>query len=122
VEKFVEHLNNQSNTMEIEVDGSLPFLDVHVTKKPYGSMVHQVYKKKTHTEQYLHAKSHHHPTQKLGVLNTLNTKALRISNEDHLEEEKIHILEVFKNNGYNKHEGVKSFQNAIRGPRSKETY
>jgi hypothetical protein len=61
-------------------------------------------KKKNHTEKYLHAKAHHHPTQKLGVINTLNTKALKISNEDHFKEDKIHKLEFFKNNRYNKRE------------------
>jgi hypothetical protein len=64
IEKIVYHLNNYSEhikfTMDIEVDGSLPFLDVHVTKKPDGSLGNQVYRKKTHTEQYLHAMSHHH--------------------------------------------------------------
>lgn len=45
---------------------------------------------------------------------------LRILDEDHLEEEKSHILVFFKNNGYNKHDGVKDFQNASRGPRRKE--
>ena len=61
--------------MEIEVDGSLPYLDVHVTKKQDGSLAHQVYRKKIHIEQYLHVELHHHPTKKLPVLNTLATRA-----------------------------------------------
>jgi hypothetical protein len=50
LKKFVDHLNNYSEhikfTMEIEVDGSLPFLDVCVTKKHDGSLGHQVYRKR----------------------------------------------------------------------------
>lgn len=63
LELFFHHLNNQSDsiklTMEIEVDGSLPFLNVLISKKEYGSFSHQVFRKKTHTEQYLHTNSHH---------------------------------------------------------------
>ena len=58
------------------------------------------FEKKTHTEQYLHASSHHFPAQKLGVLSTLATRELRISDESHLEGEKTHLLNVFCNNGY----------------------
>jgi hypothetical protein len=82
--------------MEVEENGSLPFLVVLTMKKPNGSLAHKVFRTKTHTEQHLHANSHHHPTQKLGILKTLITRALRISNDEHLEKEKLHILKVFK--------------------------
>jgi hypothetical protein len=69
LQKFHQHLNNiHTNiklTMEIETKGSLPFLDVLVTKKPGSSVGHSVYMKKPpHTDLYLHAKSHHDPSQK----------------------------------------------------------
>lgn len=74
------HLNNQSSsikfTMEFECICSLPFLDILLSRNDDGSFSHQVYHKKTHTKQYLHANSHHFPTQKLGVLNTLAIRAL----------------------------------------------
>ena len=41
----------------------------------------------------------HFSAQKLGVLNTLATRALRVSDENHLKEEKAHLLRVFFNNG-----------------------
>jgi hypothetical protein len=61
--------------MEIETNGSLPFLDVLVTKKPDSSVGHSVYRKPTHTGLYLLAKSHHHPSQKHAVLTTLINRA-----------------------------------------------
>ena len=70
-----------------------------------------------HTEQYLHSDSHHFPAQKLGVLNTLATRALRISDDDDLDEEKAHILRVFGENGYSRSQGFKAFMNASKGPR-----
>jgi hypothetical protein len=45
-------------TMEIEKDRSLPFLDVLVTRKPDGSLGHEVYRKPTHTDRYTFTPSH----------------------------------------------------------------
>jgi hypothetical protein len=42
-----------------------------------------------------HANSHHHPNQKLGVLKTLATRAIRISDEANLEKEIDHITKTF---------------------------
>ena len=68
----------------------------------------------------MHSCSHHFPAQKFGVLNTLATRALRISDSDHLGEEKAHLLRVFEANGYSKSQGLKAFMNASRGPNQKE--
>ena len=103
---FHQHLNNQFDsikfTMETENEGSLPFLDVLISRNNNGSFSHRVFRKKTHTEQYLHSGSHHFPAQKIGVLNTLATRALRISDDDNLDEEKAHLFEVFEENGYSR--------------------
>ena len=81
--KFLTHLNSISPnikfTMELEENGSIPFLDVLLIRKEDGTLGHRVFIKKTHTLSYLHADSHHHPSQKIGVLNTLAVKASRIS-------------------------------------------
>jgi len=56
---FLDHLNNISPhiqfTMELEKDGSLPFLDVLVSRKSNGTLTDQVYYKKNHTGRYPHA-------------------------------------------------------------------
>ena len=98
------------------MDGSLPFLDVLISRKDDGSFSHQFFRKKTRTKQYLHAGSHHFPAKKLGVLNTLATRELRISDKYHLEGEKTHLLSVFCKNGYSKSQGLKAFLKAERGP------
>jgi hypothetical protein len=58
---FLQHLNNiHPNikfTMEVEQNGCLPFLDVLVGRRPDRSLGHSVYRKSTHMELYLHAKS-----------------------------------------------------------------
>ena len=73
-------------------------------RKEDGSIGHKVFRKSTHTENYLHADSHHHPAQKLGVLNTLAIRALQISDADHLEEEKKHLVSAFKGIGCKENE------------------
>ena len=77
------------------MDSIFPFLDVPITKKEDGSLAHQVYRKKTHTDKYIHADSHHHPAQKIGVLNTLATRSKRISDATHLDQELEHLTKVF---------------------------
>ena len=66
LKKFFEHLNNRSAdikfTMELEENGSIPFLDVLITRKEDGTLGHRVFRKKTNTESYLHADSNHHPS------------------------------------------------------------
>jgi len=39
-------------------------------------------------------------------INTLAIRAFRISDDEHLDEEKNHLLKVFKDNGYKKTSGV----------------
>ena len=100
----MDHLNKQFDsikfTMEMEENNSLPFIDTLIIRKQDGGVSHKVHRKKTHTEQYLHALSHHCPQQKAGVMKTLITRAMRISDKEHLETEKEHLHHVFLSNGY----------------------
>lgn len=90
--------------MEIEENGKLPFLDVLVTKKADNTLGHQVYRKPTHTNRYLHAESHHHPAQKQSAIHSLVHRALSISDQEHLQTELNHLKETLQRNGYNKEE------------------
>ena len=77
VDRLTDHLNqtDPSNsikfTYEQEKDGSIPFLDTLIIRKPDGSVKLCIYRKKTHTDQYLQFSSHHPLHQKLGVIRTL---------------------------------------------------
>ena len=108
--------------MDIEENNKLPFLDVLISRKEDGSVSHQVYRKNTHTDRYLHADSHHFPPQKIRVINTLVTKALRISDKEHIKEEIDHLEKVFEDNGYSGRQfrKVVASANKPKGCRMKE--
>ena len=55
---------------EEEADGCIAFLDTKVIRKPDGSIKLDIYRKPTHTNQYLQLSSHHPLHQKLGVIRT----------------------------------------------------
>jgi hypothetical protein len=71
-------------TMETESEGHLPFLDLDIYRRPVGSLGHKVYCKPTHTNLYLSAMSHHHPSNKQVVLSTLIHRTRTLCDEDSL--------------------------------------
>ena len=74
LELFVWMLNGKENrvqfTLEIEKDNFLPFLDVGITKSK-EKLITTVYRKPTHTQQYIHWNSNHPKNMLLGVLQGL---------------------------------------------------
>ncbi|KAK5648206.1 hypothetical protein RI129_003099 [Pyrocoelia pectoralis] len=76
---FLKHLNNiHPNiqfTMECEINGRLPFLDILISKTDSLNLSFSVYRKPTHTDRYLNKLSNHHPCQKIGVIKTLYDRA-----------------------------------------------
>lgn len=114
---FLDHLNgvhpNIKFTMEVEKDGSLPFLDVMTTRKPDGTLGHAVYRKPTHTNRYLNAGSYHHPAQKYGVLNTLVNRAINISDDDSWGKEKHVLTKVLRQNGFTKTQINRAFSKQL---------
>jgi hypothetical protein len=88
--------------METERDGHLPFLDIdiRVYRKPDGSLGHRVYSKPTHTNLYLHANSHHHPSNKQAVLSTLVHRTRALCDHESLHDELEFLKDTFKRNGY----------------------
>ena len=61
----VDKTGNIKYTSETEQDRTLPMLDVKMQVKDDGTINTSVYKKKTHTDQYLNFQSHHPPTPKI---------------------------------------------------------
>jgi hypothetical protein len=86
--------------METESEGHLPFLDIDTYRRPDGSLGHRVYHKATHTNLYLNAGSHHHPSSKQAVLSTLVTRARAVCCGDSLHVELVFLRDV-RQNGYN---------------------
>ena len=92
---FLEHLNGLHSriqfTMDQEKDGNIPFLDVEVSRQPDGSLAQKIYRKPTHTDQYLHCRSFHHPSIRRSVNNSIVHRAYRICEGNRLREEIRHI-------------------------------
>ena len=85
-EEFSRDLNqidpNIQFTTEVESDGKLPFLDTLVTRQPGGNVTLTVYKKPTHTDQYLNFASNHALATKMGIIRTLNNRAMLVTTEE----------------------------------------
>ena len=107
VDQLTEHLNqvdttgNIKFTHEQESEGQIPFLDTLIVKKDDGSVKLLVYRKKTHTDQYLNFQSHHPLHHKLGVVRTLLDRMDKVVTEEEdrkVEEDK--IKKALKQCGY----------------------
>ena len=95
-QQLLQHINNQDPHIQFTVEptqqGSLPFLDTLVTIQPDNTLSTSVYRKPTHTDQYLHWDSNHHITAKHSVYNTLAHRAKTVSStQDSLDQELLHI-------------------------------
>ncbi|KAL9985751.1 hypothetical protein ACROYT_G008192 [Oculina patagonica] len=79
VDGLFQHLNNQQPTirftMETEKDNSIPFLDTSVIRDSNGLLTTSVYRKPTHTDQYLAYDSHHPQSVKRGIVKCLYDRA-----------------------------------------------
>jgi hypothetical protein len=87
--------------VETESEGHLPFLDLDIYRRPDGSLGQKVYRRPTHANLYLKAKSNHHPSNKQAVLSTLLPRTRALCDEDSLKAEFVFPRDVFRQNGYN---------------------
>ena len=97
---LLHHINNQNPHIQFTVEptqqGSLPFLDTLVTIEPDNTFSTTVYRKSTHTDQYLHWDSNHHITAKQSVYNTLAHRAKIVSStQDKMDRELQHIIQHY---------------------------
>ena len=81
--------------------GSLPFLEINITRLPDSTLGHSVYRKPTHTDRYIRARSFHPSSIKSSIHRTLVQRAYNISDNSHLQQELQHVKQVHKSNGYN---------------------
>ena len=90
-------------TLEREKDRHLPFLDLNVSRGVQGILETSVYRKPAHTDKYLAFDSHHHICHKKPVAKTLLRRADCLpSSLDSKAEERKHVSNVLKANGYTK--------------------
>ena len=86
--------------MKEESNGELAFLDA-LLKQNNGEISVLVYRKPTHTDQYLHYSSHHQTSYKESVASSLYNRAYSImTNKDDLQKENARIKQVLMENGY----------------------
>ena len=105
VQHLLEHLNHIECsiqfTVEVEIDGKLPFLDVSVNRGSDGSLNTSVYRKPTHTDRYLDFSSHHPFSHKRAVVRTLSSRASTHSSSQYDQiKEMSHVTSALKMNGY----------------------
>ena len=100
-QELLQHINNQDPYIQFTVEptqqDSLPFLDTLITIQPDNTLSTTVYRKPTHTDQYLHWDSNHHVTAKQSVFNTLAHRAKTVSStQDSMDKELDHIKTALK--------------------------
>ena len=119
---FRNHLNGIHNkiqfTMEIVQAGHLPFMDIDIYRKMDCFLGHKVYRIPTHTNLYLHQKSHHHPANKNSVLSSLVHRAKTLCDQESLVPELTFLTNVFKQNGYS-HQQIRAIKLATRNNKTK---
>ena len=107
-QSFLQHINSVDPAIRFTVednkeDGSIPFLDTIVKPEADGSLSITVYRKPTHTDQYLQWDSHHHLSAKFSVIQTLSHRASAVcSNPELLQKEKQHLRKALTKCNYPK--------------------
>ena len=107
VEALTDHLNGIDKTNSIkftnepEKNGQIPFLDTLITRREDGSIKLLVYRKATHTDQYLSFQSHHPLQHTLAVIRTLLERSDSIvTEEEDRKQEEEHIRTALHTCGY----------------------
>ena len=104
LEKIFHNINNLHQNIKFsmweESNGELAFLDT-LSKRNNGEISVLVYRKPTHTDQYLHYSSHHQTSCKQSVVSSLFNRVYSIvTNKDDLRKGNTRIKQVLKKNGY----------------------
>ena len=103
---FFNSVNSLANsikfTTESEIDQRIPFLDVTVHRHPSG-FTYSIYRKPTHSNQYIHYFSWHPDHVKRSSVFSLFLRAYRLCDHPHLDTEINYIYKSFKNVGFPTH-------------------
>ena len=105
---FLQHINSVDPAIRFTVednkeDGSILFLDTIVKPEADGTLSTTVYRKPTHTDQYLQWDSHHHLSAKFSVVHTLSHRASTVcSKPELLQKEQNHLRRPLTKSNYPK--------------------
>ena len=94
---FLQHINSVDPAIKFTVednkeDGSISFLDTIVKPEADGTLSITVYRKPTHTDQYLQWDSHHHLSAKFSVIHILSHRAKTVCSKPELpQQERDHL-------------------------------
>ena len=87
--------------MEVDKDNTIPFLDTSVIKDAESFLTTSVYRKPTHTDQYLAYDLHHPQSVKRGIVKCLYDRAKHFTTKPSvISQEKKHLSSVLVSNGY----------------------
>jgi len=107
VDNLTEFLNNLDDfgsikfTYEVETEGQLPLLDLLLKRTNSGGLKLSVYRKPTHTDQYLNFMSHHPIDHKMSVVRTLLERSQNLVSEpEDRKKEDIHVQDALRTCGY----------------------
>ena len=105
VESFLNHLNNQHRrikfTMELLENDRIAFLEALVHVLQDRSTKITIYRKATHTDQYLDFQSNHHIKQKIGIISTFEHRIQElITTEEDKKAERKHVKKALKRCGH----------------------
>ena len=105
IEPFTAHLNSIDPqiqfTSEVEKDNQISFLDTLILRQADGSIHTKVFRKPTHTDQYLGFNSHHPLQHKRSVVRTLLRRAeVLVTKDDDKKAEKEHVKRALHSNQY----------------------
>ena len=105
VTELLDYLNvlrhNVRFTVELEKDGTLPFLDTLLQWKDDGTLEVTVYRMPTHMDRYLNLHSQYPEHEKSGLVKCLFERARSIiTTEESLREDEKNAVVALKWNGY----------------------
>ena len=107
IDELTAHINSIDPaiqfTREEEVNKTLPMFDTLTRRNEEGKLSFSVYRKPTHTDQYLQFDSNQPLQHKLGVIRTLHHRCMMLcTEEDDKMKEIEHLKKVLSVSGYTK--------------------
>ncbi len=92
----IDHTGNIKFTHEEEIDRFIAFLDLKIHHTVEGGIKINIYRKRTHTDQYLLWTSEHPTAHKMSVVRTLYERAGLITDPKDRAQEEQHIQNALK--------------------------